>query len=308
MKEKSDILWRNKLFLLIFFGVIINSGISGQVLIESSYMAPSNYRDATNTATGGKGDFKDISLFMQIPVYMKTNELDQITAWAIALNGTYASMNNTNLTDDQCLSQLLNSALGIAHMRPLNKKWTFTASLGVGIYSDLSQFYANSIMAQAGVLFIRRILPNLDLGFGVALNNVLGYPMIFPSLYFDWRTGERFEFKISLYDTWLASAGMKINDIFTLRLLAQAKGMTAVVDRDNASKIFSKQLVIIGLQPEIYVNKIFSIPITAGVSIIREAYFQDRTLRSFYHVEENYPNFATSFYVSVGLKFFFNNK
>jgi hypothetical protein len=171
-------------------------------------MAPSNYRDGTNTATDGKGDFKDIGLFMQIPVYMKTNELDQVTAWAIALSGTYASMNNTNLSDDQCLSQLLNSTLGVAHMRPLNEKWTLTASLGAGIYTDLSQFSADSIMVQAGALFIRRILPNLDLGFGVALNNVLGYPMLFPSVYLDWRTGERFQFKISLYDTLLASAGM----------------------------------------------------------------------------------------------------
>jgi hypothetical protein len=299
-----DILRHNRLFLLVFLGIFINRGIFGQVLIESSYMAPSDYRDGTNTATGGRGDFKDISLFMQIPVYMKTNELDQITAWAIALGGTYASMNNTDLSDDQCLSQILNSSLGVAHMRPLNKNWTFTASLGAGSYTDLSQFSANSIMVQAGTLFIRRMLPNLDLGFGVALNNVLGYPMIFPSLYLDWRTGERFEFKISLYDTWLASAGMKVNDLFTVRLLAQAKGMTAVVDRNNESKIFSKQLIIIGLQPELYVNKIFSIPITAGVSVIREAYFQDRNLLSFFNIEEDYPYFAPSFYVSIGLKFF----
>jgi hypothetical protein len=301
-----DILRKNGLFLLVFFGVFINSGIFGQVLLESSYMAPSNYRDGTNTATGGRGDFKDISLFMQIPIYMKTNESEQITAWAIALSGAYASMNNTNLSDDQCLSQILNSTLGVAHMRPLNEKWTLTASLGAGIYTDLSQFSAESVMAQAGVLFIRRMLPNLDLGFGFALNNVLGYPMVFPSLYLDWRTGERFEFKISLYDTWLASAGMKMNDIFTVRLLAQAKGMSAVVDRNNMPKIFSKQLIIIGLQPEIYANKIFSIPITAGVSVIREAYFQERNLLSFFNIEEDYPYFTTSFYVSIGLKFFFN--
>jgi hypothetical protein len=301
-----SILRKNRLFLVAFFCVFINRAVFGQVLLESSYMAPSNYRDGTNTETGGKGDFKDVSLFMQIPVYMKTNELDQITAWAIALSGAYASMDNTNLSEDQCLSQILNSTLGVAHMRPLNEKWTLTASLGAGIYTDLSQFSADSIMAQAGALFIRRMLPNLDLGFGLALNNVLGYPMVFPSVYLDWRAGGRFEFKISLYDIWLASAGMKMNDMFTLRLLAQAKGMTAMVDRDNTSKIFSKQLIIIGLQPEIYVNKIFSIPITAGVSVIREAYFQDRNLLSFFDIEEDYPYFTTSFYASIGLKFFFN--
>jgi hypothetical protein len=88
--------------------------------------------------------------------------------------------------------------------------------LGAGIYTDLFRFSADSIIAQAGTLFIRRTLPDLDLGFGVTLNNVLGYPVIFPSLYFDWRTGERFEFEIQLYDTWLASTGMKINGNYSV--------------------------------------------------------------------------------------------
>jgi hypothetical protein len=99
---------------------------------------------------------------------------------------------------------------------------------------------------------------------------------------------------------------MRLTDVLALRLLAQTRGMSAVVERNNETKIFTQQFTVIGLQPEIYVGKLFSIPIIAGVSVKREAYFQDRTLLSFYHTEENYPNFATSFYVSVGLKFFFD--
>jgi len=301
-----SILRQNKLFLVAFFGVFINIGIFGQVLLESSYIAQSNYHDGTNTATGGRGDFKNISLFMQIPIFMKTNELEQITAWAIAINGVYASMDNTDLSDDQCLSQILNSTLGVAHMRPINENWTFTASLGAGVFTDLSHFSADNIMTQAGALFIRRMLPNLYVGFGVALNNVLGFPMLFPSLCLDWRTGKRFEFKIQAYDTVLLSAGMKINDLFTVRLLAQVKGMSAIVERNNESKIFTKQLLITGLQPEIYVNKIFSIPITVGVSVIRAGYFQDRSLIAFFNKEKDTPYFTTSLYASIGLKFFFN--
>ena len=166
-------------------------------------------------------------------------------------------------------------------MRPLNEKWIFTASLGAGVYTDLSQFSTDSIISQANVFFIWSILPGLDLGFGAALNYVLGCPMLVPSLYLDWKVGEQFEFKIALYDTWLALAGMKINDMFTMRLLAQAKSMSAIVDRNNELQIFSEQLIIIGVQPEIYVNKIFSIPITAGVSVIRTAAFQGKDTLSF---------------------------
>jgi hypothetical protein len=99
---------------------------------------------------------------------------------------------------------------------------------------------------------------------------------------------------------------MRITDVLALRLLAQTRGMSAIAERNKETKIFTRQFTVIGLQPEIYAGKLFSIPIIAGVSVKREAYFQDRTLLSFYHTEENYPNFSTSFYASVGLKFFFN--
>jgi hypothetical protein len=299
-------LQKNSLILLLFLGTLVNIEVYGQIQIDSSYMLPSNYRDDTNTEIGGGGDFKDIRLGLQIPIYVKMNELNQPTAWAIALQGAYASMDNTSLAADLCISQILNAELGVTHLRPLNEKWSLNVSLGGGIYTDLSEFSTDSILIQAGTLFIWHIRPNLDLGFGVALNNAIGYPMIFPSLYFNWKTGTRFEVKISLYDMFLLSVGMKITDVLTLRLLAQTRGMSAIVERDNETKMFSQQFTVIGLQPEIYVNKLFSIPIIAGVSVKREAYFQDRTLLSFYHTEENYPNFATSFYASIGLKFFFN--
>jgi hypothetical protein len=96
---------------------------------------------------------------------------------------------------------------------------------------DLSEFSAKSIMVQAGTLFIWHILPNLDLGLGVALNNAIGYPMVFPSFYFNWQTGRRFEVKISLYDTFLISVGIRLTDVLALRLLAQTRGMSAVVEK-----------------------------------------------------------------------------
>jgi hypothetical protein len=300
------LLRKNNLILLLLLGILVNIELYGQIQIDSSYMLPSNYRDDTNTEIGGRGDFKDIRLGLQIPVYVKMNELNQPTAWAIAMQGTYASMDNTGLAADLCVSQILNAELGVTHLRPLNEKWSLNVSLGGGVYTDLSEFFTDSILAQAGTLFIWHIRPNLDVGLGVALNNAIGYPMIFPSFYFNWKTGTRFEVKISLYDTFLLSVGMKINDGLTLRLLAQTRGMSAIVIRDNETKMFSQQFTVLGLQPEIYVHKLFSIPIIVGVSVKREAYFQDRTLWSFYHTEENYPNFATAFYVSVGLKFFFN--
>jgi hypothetical protein len=65
--------------LLLLLGTLINRELYGQIQIDSSYMLPSNYRDDANTETGGGGDFKDIRLGLQIPVYVKMNELNQST-------------------------------------------------------------------------------------------------------------------------------------------------------------------------------------------------------------------------------------
>jgi hypothetical protein len=296
---------KSKFIILSVFCNLIIMAAYGQIRFESSYMSPSSYRDATNTAVGGKGDFKDMRLGVQIPVYQKLNERNQPTAWAVAAKGLYASMNNSDMTRDLCIDRLLNAELGIVHLRPINEKWSLMASLGGGVYTDLSEFSGKSVLVQAGSLFIWAARPNIDFGFGVALNNVIGYPMLFPSLYFKWETGNRIEVDVIVYNDALLSAGMKMNDALTLRLLVQGRGMSAIVKRDNKPVIFTQSFSIIGLQPEIYINKMLSIPIVAGISVKREAYYLERKLISFYHAEDSYPNFATAAYFSVGLKYGF---
>lgn len=292
----------------VFLG-IVNTRLYGQMFIESSYMLPSNYRDDTDTETGGSGDFKDIRWGLQAPFYMKRNELNQPTVWAVGFQGAYAAMNNNDLTTDLCISQLLNADLGITYIRPLGKNWSLTASLTGGIHTGLSEFNIESIIIQGGTLFMWHILPNLNLGLGAVVNNIIGYPMIFPSFYFNWKVGKRFKAEILVQDSsFMVSAGMRIHEVLALRLIAHTKNMNAVVERNDETKIFNQQFTIVGLQPEFYINKMVSIPITAGVSLRRNVFFQDRTLAAFYQLWTKSPGFATAFSVSIGLKFFFNEE
>lgn len=50
---------------------------------------------------------------------------------------------------------------------------------GIG-YSHLR---FRNVLGSAGLVFVRRIFPNLELGAGLALNNAFGYPMALPALY-----------------------------------------------------------------------------------------------------------------------------
>jgi hypothetical protein len=145
--------------------------------------------------------------------------------------------------------------------------------------------------------------PNLDLGGGAAINNILGYPMAFVALYLDWHKDGKYDFNISLTTKAEISAGMQLNEKLKLRLIGEANGMSAVVEKDGESKIFVVNYGTIGLQPEFKLGKLLTLQMTGGVSVNRDAYFQDRTIKAFFDSEDNYPHFGVAPYISVGLRY-----
>lgn len=294
-----------KWIISIILSVALTQTAIAQVFIKTEYIPPSSYRDENNNKVGGKGDFMSIQGSLQIPVSVKMNEFNQPTAWALALQGSYASMQNQDLSTDYCLNKLLNAQLVLMHTRPLSKRWSIIAMLGGGIYTDLSEFSGKCILGQGGVLFVRKMNPNLDLGGGVAINNVLGFPMAFFALYLDWHKNGKYEFNLSMASKFEISAGMKLNPKLKLRLVGEANGMSAVVEKDGESKIFVHNYSTIRLQPELKVGKLLTAQMSAGISLIRDVYFQDRTIKAFYADVEDYPHFGVAPYVSVGLKYGF---
>lgn len=295
---------RKKLILVVPF-VMTCMSLSSQVYIKSEYFGSSKFRDADNHKTGGKGDFKTIQGGFQIPVSMKMNELNQPTAWAIGVQGAYGAMNNSNLTKDNSLDELLNVQLAVTHTRPLNEKWFLIAVLGGGIYTDMSEFSGKNFLGQSGVLFVRKINTSLDLGGGMAINNMLGYPMAFFALYVDWHKNGKFEFNISMTNQFELSAGVKLNELWKLRLVGEFNGMSAIVDKDGKSQIFVHNWGIVGVQPVLNLGKSFLVSMTAGISVMRDAYYQKRTLKAFFADTDSYPHFGTSPYVSVGIGYGF---
>lgn len=147
--------------------------------------------------------------------------------------------------------------------------------------------------------------PNLDLGGGVAINNVLGFPMAFFALYLDWHKNGKYEFNLSMTSKFEISAGTKLNAKLKLRLVGEANGISAVVEKNRKSKIFVHNYSTIRLQPELKLRKSFTAQMSAGISVIRDVYFQDRTIKAFYADVEDYPHFSIAPYLAVGLKYGF---
>lgn len=304
-------------FFIIIFG---NNGYA-QIEIKSEYITSSKFKDADGNKLGGKGDLKTIDGSVQIPISIKMNENNKPKAWAVALSGTYASLGNENLAKSYSESEILNAQVGLIHIRPLNDKWSMMALLGVGIFtSDLDKISGKAILGQGGVLFIRHAKQNLDWGVGVALNNALGYPMIFPSFYLDWRLDGKYQFNLSMYNSFKVGVATQFNDKFKLGLIGEFKGLMSAVNKDGKDMYFVTQYGYLGLQPEFLLGKSLSIPITIGVSMSREVYYKDRTIKAFFDDDKSIsydnngfnkiesdkrPSFGVSAYGSIGLKYKF---
>lgn len=200
--------------------------------------------------------------------------------------------------------ELMNAQMGVMHLRPLNEKWSILAILGAGMYtSDLNKISGSSFLGQGGVLFIRHANKNLDWGAGIVLNNALGYPMIFPSLYLDWKIEGKYKFKLSMYNTFEAEISTQLSKSFNLEIHAESKGLMAAVEKDGSKKYFVMQYGYIGIQPEFRIGKYVSIPIVGGIVASREAYFRSRTLKAFFSSKDDYPHFGVSPYFSIGIRY-----
>lgn len=296
---------RYKWLFSVILGLTLQQAANAQIYVKTDYFGSSDFRDADGTKIGGKGDFKVVEGGLQIPVSVKMNELNQPTAWAVALQGSYGKMSNKDLSSDFALDKLFNAQLALIHTRPLSEKWSIMAIVGGGIYTDMSHFSSKCFLGQGGVLFIRKMNSNLDLGGGAAINNMLGYPMAFFSLYLDWHKDGKYDFNLSMTTKFEISAGMKLDDKWKLRLIGEANGMSAVVDKDGESQIYVHNWGTIGLRPELNLGKMWKAYMTAGVSVKRESYYQKRTLKAFYSDIDNYPHFGVAPYVSLGIGFGF---
>ncbi|MEN7551293.1 DUF6268 family outer membrane beta-barrel protein [Rapidithrix thailandica] len=301
---------KKALFSFIVLGMMLSLESTAQIQLKTTYIGTSKFKDEKDEYTGGKGEARIYQGGINIPVSMKLNEENRPTAWMVGLSGLYASLENTGTFEEALLSDIYNAQVAVSHLRPLNTKWSLLVSLGVGVYTDdLATMGADNLLGQGGVIFIRHLKPNLEIGGGAALSSIFGYPMIFPAFYFNWKTNGRFLAKISVMNTMELSVGMKLNKLFYLHLVGEMNGMMALVEKNGEDVIFSHRYTVFGLQPEIKLGNALSIPITVGVTGDRYAYYQEKSLKDFFNddPQEN-PHFRFAPYASVALKYTFQKK
>lgn len=285
---------------------LISVSAKAQVSISADYIAPSKYRDVNNNKTGAEGDAKHYQLGFQIPVSLKMDEKERPTMWSVGLQCSSTSLGTKNSLTDIGSSEIGNLIVSVDHLRPISENWLIYASLGVGVFADhtnFSKIEGQNIMGVGNLIFIRPIFDNLKVGIGVALDTEFGYPMLYPAFLINWNLDGKY---FITFNPSGLKMGVKMSDHFNFNIYGTMKGSTAFMKKDGKRMQFSHMYVFAGIQPEFKLGK-FSMPITIGVSCVRPAYYEERTIKGFWDVytREFDPYYSISPAISVALQYGF---
>ena len=241
---------------------------------------------------------------VSIPLSVKMNEKNRPTAWGLGFGGSYVSLKNQNFSE-QMVSEIMNIQLGVYHLRPLNDRWSMRASLGAGIFAPITNFSKltfKNVLGSGGLVFIRHLKPNLDIGGGVSINSSLGYPMIFPAVYVKWKLNGKYDVNVEVIEGLELSAGYDFNERFKLSYAIEMNGQVALLKKDGKDVIFSHQYIVTGFRPELKLGKTgLTMTGMVGLNLYRPASYSDRTLKGVFASDNDYF-FSVSPYASVGLK------
>ena len=283
-----------------------------QVSLKTEFIGNSAYMYSTDSETqqGQVGDREGSAVVNQASIGLPLHMWQKDTATrpmilGISLSGVYAKLYNHHFHEEM-VSEIMDLQTGLFFIWPLNEKWSVMASGGAGVYAPFTTFSkirSTHVLGSAGAVFIRHLTPTLDLGGGLALNNSFGYPLLFPALYFNWSYVVKVKAPVSLGNGLEASIAYAFNSYFCLSAAFDVNGQMAIVETDGKEQIFTHQYMVTGARATFRLGKTgLSIPITAGVSSFRPAYYSGRSLRSLFVFDNDYY-FNVAPYASVGLTY-----
>lgn len=241
---------------------------------------------------------------LRIPLATSKDKYNRAQLWGMGLSGTYTRFNNDHFTH-QMVPEIMNLELGFYNARSLSDKWSLRANMGMGLFmpsTDFSEFNFRNVLFSGGVVIIRHLKSNLDIGAGVAINSSLGYPMVFPTFYLRWELRGKYDVNIELIEGLDASIGYEFTENFTLAYALEMNGQVALLKQDGEDMIFSHQYMVTGFRPEYQVGESrFSVMGMAGLNLYRPASYSERSLKGVFASDNDYY-FAVSPYLSVGVK------
>lgn len=299
------------LLLLVAISARSQSEISGEFKVD--YVPFSKYvRPMDSTKTNAESNFKRVQLAFEIPLSLKMDQYNHPRLWTIFMDGSYARMQNKDY-EIQSLpvefqagfpNELLNTQIGVKHLRSISPSWSLLVMASVGVYTDMVEINKDDVLIQGGVLFIKQFNPNLAFGMGPVLTNSFGVPMVLPGIYFNWESKGALHFKVAFPEG--VELGYRMSDTFDLKLVGELSGMTAETKIANKSSLLGYQQIIAGLRPQLKFGKHWTLEPTAGTTLVRNFSTTNRKIKDIFKEKDiANPRFTTTFYGAIALKWKF---
>lgn len=299
------------LYLLASIAARSQSGISGEFKVD--YVPFSKYvRPMDSTKTNAESNFKRAQITFEVPISLEMDKYNHPKLWAVFLNGSYARMQNKNYEFQDLPvefqggfpTELLNTQIGVKHLRSISPSWSLLIMASVGVYTDMVEINKDDVLIQGGVLFIKQFNPNLALGIGPVLTNSFGVPMVLPGIYFNWESKGALHFKIAFPEG--IELGYRMSDNFDLKTVAEISGMTAETKVANKSMLLGYQQIIAGLRPQLKLGQHWTLEPTAGTTLVRNFSTTNRKIKDIFKEKDIAdPRFTTTFYGAIALKWKF---
>ncbi len=279
----------------------------GQGYISYDYASASTLKDEAGNRYGS-GDMQIVSGGYNIPLSMKRNDRQQLTAWSASVYGAYGTFSNRGQAKDLNPDNIVNGSLNLSHIRPLSERWSAIASIGAGVYAPANEISAKSILANGGFIFVYKLNKNMNIGVGAGLTNSYGVPMILPMLYFNWMQTGRYEFKVDMSSGLKISASTWLGERIKIELAAlEMDGMSAVMKVDGKSKIYSTVMLKSYISPSFQVTKRTNLYLGVGGNWVRGISMSDRSLKGFFNnfKDDDDPEFGVALRLTAGLRYKF---
>ncbi|GAA3775248.1 DUF6268 family outer membrane beta-barrel protein [Flavobacterium ginsengiterrae] len=309
----KTVFYLSQLFIILLTSTAAQSqsGISGEFKVD--YVPFSKYvRPIDSTKTNAESNFKRAQLTFEVPLSLEMDKYNHPKLWSLVINGSYARMGNKNYNIQDLPveyqggfpNELLNTQIGIKHLRSISSSWSLLVMASVGVYTDMVEINKDDVLIQGGVIFIKQFNPNLALGAGPVLTNSFGVPMVLPGIYFNWESQGALHFKVAFPEG--VELGYRMYDNLDLKLVGEISGMTAETKIGNKSSLLGYQQIIAGLRPQLKFGEHWTLEPTAGTTLLRSFSTTNRKIKDIFREKDIAdPRFTTTFYGAIALKWKF---
>lgn len=269
------------LLITLLIATCFNAASQGSITYDRVASADLNDRNDNKV---GAGSLDRVTARFTFPLSIKRSPDKALpTVWTLTANADYASLDNSEAVRLLNPDEIINAGITLGHTSPLSQKWGLIAAAGCGIYAMPDYIRWHSILANVMAVAVYRLNPSLTIGAGGGLTNSFGAPMILPMVYLDWQRKGTFDFKVNFMGRLNVTASMWLSPKWKLSFSPiDMDGMSAVVNIDGSTKIYSMTMIKAALSANYYINKRLSVFASAGYMYRRTAKLSNRRFSDMY--------------------------